>query len=29
MDLPRIVVTGNTEISIENHRGIVVLKRIW
>ncbi|AVP55009.1 sporulation protein YqfC [Clostridium tetani] len=24
MDLPKIVITGNTEISIENHRGIVV-----
>lgn len=26
MDLPRIVVTGNTEISIENHRGIVAFE---
>lgn len=24
MDLPKIVITGNSEISIENHRGIVV-----
>lgn len=29
LDLPKIIVVGNREITIENHKGIIFSKLIW
>lgn len=29
LDLPKIIVIGNREITIENHKGIIFLKLTW